>query len=173
MKSIILKRIVLIILVLLVLMPSTALAHSGRTDSSGGHRDNHNASGLGPYHYHHGKPAHLHPNGICPYANNNYNSTTKTSNSGQSSSTLFWVIVLGILGLYIIYKIYIYYSDKKSSSNQKVLVTQPIQRTTQQTMIFCPKCGSRMTLRKGRYGLFYGCTRYHFHYKYNANKVLT
>lgn len=42
-------------------------AHSGRTDSSGGHRDNRNRSGLGSYHYHHGYGPHLHPNGVCPY----------------------------------------------------------------------------------------------------------
>lgn len=45
----------------------TAYAHSGRTDANGGHRDNKNVSGLGPYHYHHGYSAHLHENGICPY----------------------------------------------------------------------------------------------------------
>lgn len=49
------------------LTPEIAIAHSGRTDSSGGHRDNKNASGLGSYHYHHGYGPHLHPNGICPY----------------------------------------------------------------------------------------------------------
>ena len=43
-----------------------AFAHGGRTDSEGGHRDYNNVSGLGPYHYHHDEPAHLHPNGICP-----------------------------------------------------------------------------------------------------------
>lgn len=42
-------------------------AHSGRTDASGGHKDNKNVSGLGPYHYHHGYEAHLHPGGVCPY----------------------------------------------------------------------------------------------------------
>lgn len=43
-------------------------AHSGRTDSSGGHRDNKNKSGLGSYHYHcGGYPAHLHSGGYCPY----------------------------------------------------------------------------------------------------------
>ncbi len=46
-----------------------ATAHSGGTDASGGHHDYHNKSGLGPYHYHHGYPAHLHENGICPYEN--------------------------------------------------------------------------------------------------------
>ncbi len=45
-----------------------ALAHGGRTDANGGHRDNRNVSGLGAYHYHHGYEAHLHPDGICPYA---------------------------------------------------------------------------------------------------------
>ncbi|HJD31451.1 MAG TPA: peptidoglycan-binding protein [Candidatus Eisenbergiella stercorigallinarum] len=47
----------------------TAEAHSGRTDARGGHRDNKNKSGLGSYHYHcGGHPAHLHPNGVCPYS---------------------------------------------------------------------------------------------------------
>lgn len=41
-------------------------AHSGRTDSNGGHYD----SSSGEYHYHHGYPAHQHTNGICPYENN-------------------------------------------------------------------------------------------------------
>lgn len=46
----------------------TVQAHSGRTDSSGGHRDNKNKSGLGSYHYHcGGNPPHLHKDGICPY----------------------------------------------------------------------------------------------------------
>lgn len=56
------------ILLCLTLGASTAMAHSGRTDSSGGHRDNQNTSGLGSYHYHHGYSAHLHPNGVCPYS---------------------------------------------------------------------------------------------------------
>lgn len=47
----------------------TVEAHSGRTDSSGGHHDYNNVSGLGPYHYHcGGYPAHLHPGGVCPYS---------------------------------------------------------------------------------------------------------
>lgn len=55
-----------------VAVPDVALtveAHPGRTDARGGHKDNKNASGLGSYHYHcGGYPAHLHPNGVCPYA---------------------------------------------------------------------------------------------------------
>lgn len=55
--------------VTVVVPPITTEAHSGRTDSQGGHKDNKNQSGLGSYHYHHGYPAHLHTGGVCPYAN--------------------------------------------------------------------------------------------------------
>lgn len=56
------------IFVIIFITAITACAHSGRTDSSGGHRDNKNKSGLGSYHYHcGGYPAHLHKNGYCPY----------------------------------------------------------------------------------------------------------
>ena len=54
-------------------------AHSGRTDANGGHRDNKNASGLGYYHYHcGGYPAHLHPNGVCPYKTPSYRNPIST-----------------------------------------------------------------------------------------------
>lgn len=62
-------------------------AHSGRTDSSGGHHDNKNKSGLGSYHYHcGGNPAHLHEGGVCPYSNYNY-STISDDLTTSSSST--------------------------------------------------------------------------------------
>lgn len=58
----------------------TAEAHSGRTDSNGGHRDNKNKSGLGSYHYHcGGHPAHLHTNGLCPYSSNSSQGTNETT----------------------------------------------------------------------------------------------
>ena len=58
----------LLALALVVSNPLVSVAHSGRTDSSGGHRDTKNKSGLGSYHYHcGGYPAHLHPSGYCPY----------------------------------------------------------------------------------------------------------
>jgi len=65
------KKIWIKIIALLIasILPVSAIAHSGRTDSSGGHRDNQNKSGLGYYHYHcDGHPPHLHNGGICPYA---------------------------------------------------------------------------------------------------------
>lgn len=74
------KVIILVISLSLVLPTVTMLtsrndisiiaeAHSGRTDSSGGHKDNKNKSGLGNYHYHcSGNPAHLHTDNSCPYS---------------------------------------------------------------------------------------------------------
>jgi hypothetical protein len=64
----------------------TTEAHSGRTDSSGGHHDYKNKSGLGSYHYHHGYPAHLHTNGVCPY-NNASGSTSNASSASSSASS--------------------------------------------------------------------------------------
>lgn len=46
----------------------SAFAHSGRTDSNGGHYDR----STGEYHYHHGYSAHQHPNGVCPYRDDSY-----------------------------------------------------------------------------------------------------
>lgn len=80
----ILISLLLIIPIILCLNLNT-FAHSGRTDSSGGHKDNKNKSGLGSYHYHcGGHPAHLHTNGVCPYSSN---SSSKSSSSTSSSSS--------------------------------------------------------------------------------------
>lgn len=58
--------ITIVICAFLIVLPTSSYswAHSGRTDSRGGHYDR----STGEYHYHHGYPAHQHPNGVCPYA---------------------------------------------------------------------------------------------------------
>lgn len=73
--------------ILLFFTPVTTLGHSGRTDSSGGHKDNQNKSGLGGYHYHHGAGPHLHKNGVCPYTvpTNNVKIVSSTSTVKSSS----------------------------------------------------------------------------------------
>lgn len=69
-------------------IPITAFAHSGRTDSSGGHKDNKNKSGLGSYHYHcGGYPAHLHSGGVCPYKNSSSTSYTPSYSSKNNTSS--------------------------------------------------------------------------------------
>lgn len=83
------KRFLACITVITVILVSSlsSFAHSGRTDSSGGHRDNKNKSGLGSYHYHHGYGPHLHTGGKCPYDTTTSTSSSSSSNSTKSSTT--------------------------------------------------------------------------------------
>lgn len=64
-------------LVLLLTVPGSA--HSGRTDSQGGHY----VSATGEYHFHHGYGPHQHVDGVCPYSSSvsSSSSTTTTSSS--------------------------------------------------------------------------------------------
>lgn len=83
------RRYAIITSILIMSMGNLSYAHSGRTDASGGHRDNKNKSGLGSYHYHcGGYPAHLHTNG-CPYTSqgsSNVQNTPSTSNTNTTSN---------------------------------------------------------------------------------------
>jgi len=75
---------ILIIACFVVCITASTLAHSGRTDSNGGHKDNKNVSGLGSYHYHcGGNPPHLHENGACPYSAK----SSKSSDNEKSIAT--------------------------------------------------------------------------------------
>ena len=74
------KRLLVLLLALLLSLP--VLAHSGGTDSKGGH------NGPGGYHYHHGYPAHQHEGGECPYDfDDRTGESSGTSSSGSSSSS--------------------------------------------------------------------------------------
>lgn len=78
------KLISIILSLTISITPNVSIAHSGRTDVYGGHRDNNNKSGLGYYHYHcGGNPPHLHSNGICPYSSKK--TTSVKSNTNKSS----------------------------------------------------------------------------------------
>lgn len=59
-----------------------AAAHSGRTDSQGGHT-NHST---GEYHFHHGYSAHQHAGGICPYSFDDKTGSSSGSSSSGSSN---------------------------------------------------------------------------------------
>ena len=65
------KKVLCIITAIICILSFTILcfAHSGKTDADGGHY----VGGSSNYHYHHGYSAHQHPNGICPYENNENN----------------------------------------------------------------------------------------------------
>lgn len=66
------KKIILYIFIIIILFVPVSFAHSGRTDSNGGHYDR----STGEYHYHHGYSAHQHINGICPYNDTSYDDST-------------------------------------------------------------------------------------------------
>lgn len=108
------KKILFNVLIVSILMLSLTLvvyAHSGRTDSSGGHID----KSTGKYHYHHGYPAHSHYdiNGDgfkdCPYTytkkpnHSNNNNTNKDNNNTDSTiedrenKTTFWDVIKAVL----------------------------------------------------------------------------
>lgn len=69
------------------------LFHPGRTDEDGGHTD----SSTGEYHYHHGFPAHQHPDGKCPYEDEepiythhyNYSRPSPSSHTNEPTTTPF------------------------------------------------------------------------------------
>lgn len=71
------KKFLCSFLLICTLLAIPCFSHSGRTDGSGGHKDNENRSGLGYYHYHcGGNPPHLHSDGICPFS---YNASSITA----------------------------------------------------------------------------------------------
>ena len=84
------KRIAFLTLMLSLVwvIPLFAAAHSGRTDSNGGHWD----SETGEYNYHHGYPAHQHydmdGDGVddCPY---DFKDNTKSRNSTASRASTY------------------------------------------------------------------------------------
>lgn len=80
----------IIFVVSLILACSTVMAHSGRTDGNGGHKDNKNKSGLGSYHYHcGGYPAHLHTGGECPYKSSSIlTPSSKASSLNKNNDTI-------------------------------------------------------------------------------------
>jgi hypothetical protein len=67
-----------LVLAIILLFCVPVFAHSGKTDSKGGHYER----DTGWYHYHHGYPAHDHTNGICPYE---YDDKTGQSSGGVDS----------------------------------------------------------------------------------------
>lgn len=107
---------------LILIFGISAYAHSGNTDGSGGHYDN----STGDYHYHHGLPAHRHPNGKCPYSNNTQNYSNGSSGSGSSNDNgsqigIFFacliILLLFPLWIGIFGKIKEFFSPKKNNTN--------------------------------------------------------
>lgn len=82
------------------LLCTVTYAHSGKTDSNGGHYN----SETGEYHYHHGYPEHQHNNGICPYDyddKTSENSKSSTSNNKQDNIKPVFLIIFSIILLIV------------------------------------------------------------------------
>lgn len=77
------KKMVVSILTIIIalLCCSSTIAHSGNTDGNGGHTDH----STGEYHYHHGYPAHDHPNGVCPYGGVYITSSNSSEHSNDDA----------------------------------------------------------------------------------------
>ena len=88
------KKLILLFTIIILCLLSTlcVTAHSGRTDSKGGHYNR----ATGEYHYHHGYPEHQHINGECPYLSSK-KSNTETSTSNSNSSVPIGGIIFGVL----------------------------------------------------------------------------
>lgn len=96
------------VVLLLLLFTITAYAHSGKTDSYGGHFDHSNGS----YHYHHGYSAHSHYDMDgdgkldCPYEfddktnhGNSSSNNASNSNADQTTDKHIVVTILGTIGI--------------------------------------------------------------------------
>lgn len=98
------KKFLLLFLILTTLFTTSVSAHSGKTDSNGGHHDNVN----GGYHYHHGYPAHQHINGECPYDmednTNEVDNTEITNNTGTLIVSILLIVIFVILAVISIKK---------------------------------------------------------------------
>lgn len=88
-----LVKIIFSVATCMLLLSIVVSAHSGATDSNGGHYDH----STGEYHYHHGYPAHDHydmdGDGVkdCPYNfdnQTNNNSSNNSSNEENNSSSI-------------------------------------------------------------------------------------
>lgn len=152
------KRILIFVLsILLVLAACVPVsAHSGNTDSNGGHYD----SSTGQYHYHHGYPAHQHPNGKCPYdfddKTNHQSSSLSSSNSssgGCSSSegcgsSVSWIHILVFGVAFFIIALFIWSYSDSGSSYQANKPSSTSQSTTSASLQTTPKEDPEITKLK-------------------------
>ena len=120
------KKIYIFILSLIIICCSSSLvlAHSGRTDTNGGHfnRD------TGDYHYHHGLPEHDHPDGVCPYESNNEESSSNTTTETETSESpsnfvkflgcvvggLFLGYIFGLIPTSVFFLLFLIFTSKET-----------------------------------------------------------
>lgn len=133
------KRALVILLLFCVSLPFSAQAHSGRTDSDGGHW-NHDTW---EYHYHHGYGPHQHIDGVCPYKFDDQTGQNSGSSGGgsksesggggssskggggtsakeSSSSGAFWRVALFFGGLFVLWRIIGFVWRREDRAKEKI-----------------------------------------------------
>jgi hypothetical protein len=91
------RLLVLLLCLLLTACFSTVVsAHSGGTDSKGGHT-NHST---GEYHYHHGYPAHSHRGGECPYEADDNDADEDEDNGDAAGGWMIFLLCVAAFGFY-------------------------------------------------------------------------
>lgn len=172
-----LERVLVILVAILFLFPLAVYAHGGGTDENGGHYDH----STGEYHYHHGFPAHQHgEDGSCPYEGQGpyyeehendepydseddleldddsyYEGEYAVKEKNSSGGDIPWALI-GIGAAVLILGLEFFgdalFPAQQSAKNES---TESNSHT-----YYCPYCGAPMVLRNGKYGPFYGCSRY-------------
>ncbi len=127
-------KIICIVVLCILLFAIVVSAHSGRTDSSGGHYD----SSTGSYHYHHGYSAHQHydmdGDGIkdCPYNyddKTNYNSSEAVNNKTNNKASLSWVYWLtGIMAFAVCVMFFIIRAKNKEIAEHKIKIVNSTEK---------------------------------------------
>ena len=152
------KRILIFVLSILLILAACVpvSAHSGNTDSNGGHY----ASSTGQYHYHHGYPAHQHKNGECPYDFDDKTdhqsgllSSGNSSSGGCSSSegcgsSVSWIHILGFGVAFFIIALFIWSYSDSGSSYQANKPSSTSQSTTSASLQTTPKEDPEITKLK-------------------------
>lgn len=88
------RKLLPLLLIILLILPMMLYAHSGGTDSSGGHYDH----ATGEYHYHHGERAHQHYNGVCEIEVEQERERQAKQEARNRADTILKVLII-ILGI--------------------------------------------------------------------------
>ena len=118
-------------------MQLICFAHSGGTDSNGGHYNRY----TGEYHYHHGEKAHQHPNNICPYTKNKNDKTT------LKDYAIIMIVLFGICyGPRIVYGIFLFLKESLLKLTKVIIPPKKMNKTNEfrpytiENRKKCPHC---------------------------------
>ncbi|MEE1046971.1 MAG: YHYH domain-containing protein [Clostridia bacterium] len=130
-------KIICIVVLCILLSAIIVSAHSGRTDSNGGH---YNRS-TGEYHYHHGYSAHEHydmdGDGIkdCPYTydtydkKTNYNNSEVVNNKTNNETSLSWVYwLIGIMAVVVCVMFFVIRAKNKEIEEHKIEIANSAKK---------------------------------------------